>query len=56
MRRLSIFLYFLVLMTMSLRLGDIFAIMFVGSTFLYFYQLAEQFDEEDDNDLVDRIN
>lgn len=56
MRRLWIFLYFLFWTTMSLRLGELFATIIVVSFFMYFYQLAEQFDEGHNNDLVASSN
>lgn len=55
MRKITIFGFFLISMTMALRLGDIFAIIVLSFLFLVFYNLAEQLDEED-NDLVGRIN
>lgn len=44
MRKIAIFGFFLVSMTMALRLGSIFAILVLGILFLVFYDLAEQLD------------
>jgi uncharacterized membrane protein len=56
MRRLAIFLYFLFLTTLSLRVGDLYAMFVTVTTFVVFYFWAELLDKEDDNDLVDRNN
>ena len=47
MRRLAIFLYFWILGTLSLHVGEISAIIFLLVAFMIFYNLAEQIDEED---------
>lgn len=47
MRRLTIFLYFWILGTLSLHVGELFAIIFLLTAFMIFYNLAEQLDEED---------
>jgi|688.fasta_scaffold339311_2 hypothetical protein len=47
MRRISIFLYFLIMMTMALNHGNMIAIVLVGLTFLIFYVYAEELDDED---------
>jgi hypothetical protein len=47
MRRLWIFLYFLILTTMSLHVGNIIAFIITVSLFMGFYNLAEQLDLED---------
>ena len=44
MRKIAIFGFFLISMTMALRLGSISAIMILGVLFLVFYDLAEQLD------------
>lgn len=56
MRRLWIFLYFLVLTTLSLHVGQVFATLVTISIFMIFYNLAEQLDIEENNDLVASIN
>ena len=47
MRRTAIFLYFWILGTLSLHIGEVFAIIFLLAAFMFFYNLAEQLDEED---------
>jgi integral membrane sensor domain MASE1 len=47
MRKISIFGFFLILMTAALRLGDIFAILVLSLVFLVLYDLAEQLDGDD---------
>ena len=47
MKRTAIFLYFWILETLALRLGEIPAIIIVLAAFMIFYNLAEQIDEED---------
>lgn len=50
MRRLSIFLYFLVMITASFHLGDFFGSFFLLVLFLFFHNWAEELDEaENDN-------
>jgi len=46
MRKITIFVFFLILMTASLRLGDLFAILVLGISFLFLYDLAEQIDRD----------
>jgi hypothetical protein len=47
MRRLVIFIYFLIMMTMSLRLREFYATLLLMPSFLIFYVLGEKLDEED---------
>lgn len=44
MRKIAIFGFFLISMTMALRLGSISAILILGVLFLILYDLAEQLD------------
>jgi len=53
MRRLSIFLYFLILTTLSLRLGDFYATLLSVVGFIILYYWAELLDKEDNDDLVE---
>lgn len=46
MRKLVIFLYFWIMGTISLHLGDLFAIIMLLAPFIFLYTLAEQLDEE----------
>lgn len=46
MRRLSIFAYFLVLMTLCLHTGTILAAIPLIAAFVFLYNLAEVLDEE----------
>lgn len=52
MRRFVIFLYFLVLTTLALRQGNVYAIFFAVAGFLVLYFWAETLDKEDNYDLV----
>ena len=47
MRRLAIFLYFVVLTMMSFRVGQPIATLITLGLFVYFYQLAEKIDNEE---------
>ncbi len=47
MRKLLIFLFFWLTITLSLRLKELYAILFLLPAFLILYNLAEQIDEED---------
>ena len=44
MRKITIFGFFLISMTMALRLGNFFAILVLSLVFLVLYDLAEQLD------------
>lgn len=46
MRRLAIFLYFLVIVTICFRLGEWMAFLWVMGAFLVLYHKAEELDDE----------
>ena len=45
MTRLAIFSYFLIMVTVALRLHDFLSIIFLVAAFVFFYNWAEQLDE-----------
>lgn len=47
MRKLFIFLFFWFIITLALRVKEIYAILFTLPAFLFLYNLAERIDEED---------
>jgi hypothetical protein len=49
MRRISIFLYFLTMVMVSIRLSNFFGLLTLIVLFLFFYSWAEELDEDEDD-------